>query len=187
MKEPKNTSWEALEKAWQMQIQEKSDDVPANLWEELSTRLDEKAVVPLWTRLRLSPWTWSAAAILAIAIGLNWPVNTPTHQKTLAAKESQVPSMNELVESPVLASIKRIPQQQSERNMNPELNQVYTPAVEPGVQLTDQQPIVAQTEPKPDLPEEVWVRIDINPVEEEVRPAVVAQQENLFRSFIETS
>jgi hypothetical protein len=177
MKEPKNTSWEALEKAWQKQIQETSDDVPANLWEELSTRLDEKAVVPLWTRLRLSPWTWSAAAMFAVAIGLNWPINTPTQQKTLAAKESQVPRMNELVESPVLASIKRIPQQQSERNMNPELNQVYTPAVEPGVQLTDQQPIVAQTEPKPDLPEEVWVRIDINPVDEEVRPAVVAQQE----------
>jgi hypothetical protein len=114
---------------------------------------------------------------MAIFIGLNWAITTPTQQKSLAKKENQIPRMDELEESPVLASIKRIPQQHSERNMNLEADQLYTPAVEPGVELTDQHPIVAQTEVKQEQSEEVWVRIDINPVEENVKPAVVAQQE----------
>jgi hypothetical protein len=46
MKEPNNTSWEALEKAWQKQIQETSDEVPSRLWDELATRLDEKPARP---------------------------------------------------------------------------------------------------------------------------------------------
>jgi hypothetical protein len=177
MKEPKNTSWEALEKAWQKQIQETNDEVPSKLWGELSARLDEKAAVPLWTRLRLSPWTWSAAAIMAIVIGLNWAITTPTQQKTLARKESQIPRMNEPAKSTVLASIKQIPLQHSERNIHLEPNQSYVPVVEPIASLPDQQPIVAQTEAKPEQSEEVWVRIDINPVEENSKPVVQAQQE----------
>ena len=177
MKEPKNTSWEALEKAWQKQIQETNDEVPSKLWGELSARLDEKAAVPLWTRLRLSPWTWSAAAILAIVVGINWDSNIPVQPKKTAEAEIQLPKLNEPTKIADLASIEHKSEQQSEHIAKTEPNQLYIPAVEPGVELPDQQPIVAQKEAKPEQSEEVWVRIDINPVEENSKPVVQAQQE----------
>jgi hypothetical protein len=177
MKEPKNTSWEALDKAWQKQIQESSDEVPSKLWEELAERLDEKPAGPLWTRVRLSPWTWSAAAILAIVVGINWDSNIPVQPKTTAEAEIQLPKMNEPTKIADLASIEPRSEQHSEHIAKSEPNQLYTPAVEPGVEVQEPQPLVAKAEAKPEQPEEVWVRIDINPVEENVKPAVVAQQE----------
>jgi hypothetical protein len=96
MKEPNNTSWEALEKAWQKQIQESNDEVPSKLWEELEARLDEKPARPMWTRVSLSPWTWSAAAILAIVIGINWESSTPTTQQTVAQTKVQTPAKEQI-------------------------------------------------------------------------------------------
>lgn len=177
MKEPKNTSWEALEKAWQKQIQESSDEIPSKLWEELAERLDEKPAIPLWTRVRLSPWTWSAAAILAIVVGLKWDSNIPVQPKTTTEAKIQLPKLVEPPKMPILASSERISEQHSEDIRKPEPNQLYTPAVEPGVEVQEQQPLVAKAEAKPEQPEEVWVRIDINPAEENVKPAAVAQQE----------
>lgn len=177
MKKPNNTSWEALEKAWQKQIQESSDEVPSKLWDKLSERLDEKPAVPLWTRVRLSPWTWSAAAILAIVVGINWEIDTPIQPKTTAKVDIPLPKLAEPTKIADLTSIEPRSEQHSKHIAKPEPEQLYTPAVEPGVEIQEQQPIVAKAEAKQEQTEEVWVRIDINPVEENVKPVLVSQQD----------
>jgi hypothetical protein len=184
MKEPNNTSWEALEKAWQKQIQETSDEVPSRLWDELATRLDEKPARPLWTRVSLSPWTWSAAAIIAIVIGINWENSTPTTHHTVAKAKVQAP-VNEQINVVVQEKkeekdirhtyvVKNQPKpvilSPSQEDATSNIEQVVV-SEQPGVAL-------AKAAEKPEQAEEIWVRIDINPVEENAKPIALAQQDS---------
>ena len=55
-----------------------------------------------------------------------------------------------------------------------EPEQVYTPSIEPGIILNDQQPDLAKVDSKPEAIEEIWVRVDIDPIESP-KPLSVAQ------------
>jgi hypothetical protein len=177
MKEPNNTSWEALEKAWQKQIQESNDEVPSKLWEELEARLDEKPARPLWTRVSLSPWTWSVAAILAIVIGINWENSRPTAQQTVAQANVQAPVKEQIS---VVAEEKRhelVSRIQTKPTIVSHTQEQTTPAIEQVVVSQEPNVTIAKAEEKPDQVEEVWVRIDINPVADIVKPTAVDQQD----------
>jgi len=177
MKEPNNTSWEALEKAWQKQIQESSDEVPSKLWEELEARLDEKPARPMWTRVSLSPWTWSAAAILAIVIGINWESSTPTTQQTVAQTKVQTPAKEQISVVAKEERHERVSRIQSKPEIPRHAQDQTTPAIEQVVVTQEPNVTIAKAEEKPEQVEEIWVRIDINPVEENVKPVVLAKQE----------
>lgn len=171
------TSWEALDKAWQKQIQEQSDEVPAGLWDQIDARLNEKPARPMWTRLSLSPWTWSAAAVLAVVIGMNWESGKPSTVSVVANVENPKAVKQAITITPaqegqdVAQEIqrKRIIQNHVRENNAPTLEQEVKPEV----------PIapIAKVEEKLEQAESIWVRIDINPIEENAMPTVVAQQE----------
>lgn len=177
MKKPNNTSWEALEKAWQKQIQAQESDIPANMWLRMEQRMDEKPVRPLW--LRMNTWVWSAAAVLAVIIGLNREGNVEMPQQSNTIQQAVGTEIKPRVSSnaPALASNEPITKPQYISNALS--NQAMTPAVEPIVIQKDPQPQVAQAEKAPEQPEEVWVRIDIDPVEETAKPISVAQREDV--------
>ena len=177
MKKPNNTSWEALEKAWQKQIQAQESDIPANMWERMEQRMDEKPVRPLW--LRMNTWVWSAAAVLAVIIGLNWESNVemPQQSNTMQQAISSVTKLSVATNAPALAVSEPITKPKSISNALS--NQAMPPAVEPIVIQKDPQPQVAQAEKAPEQPEEVWVRIDIDPVEETAKSISVAQREDV--------
>lgn len=177
MKKPNNTSWEALEKAWQKQIQAQESEIPANMWERMEQRLDEKPVRPLW--LRMNTWVWSAAAVLAVIIGLNWEENVelPQHSNALQQAVSSEKKPRVSSNSSSLAVSEPITKPKSTSNTLS--NQAITPNAEPIVIQKDPQPLVAQAAKAPEQPEEVWVRIDIDPVEETAKPISVAQREDV--------
>jgi hypothetical protein len=174
MKKPNNTSWEALEKAWQKQIQAHESEVPANMWERMEKQLDEKRVRPLW--LRMNTWVWSAAAVIAILISLNWESSvTPAKTApTVTQVKNQQPDHAAPGELPVLATQKAAPEVIIREQKHREPEQVYTPSVEPGIILNDQQPVLAKVDSKPEAEEEIWVRVDIDPIESP-KPLSVAQ------------
>lgn len=177
MKKPNNTSWEALEKAWQKQIQAQESDIPANMWERMEQRLDEKPVRPFW--LRMNTWVWSAAAVLAVIIGLNWEGNVELPQQSNPLQQAVSSETKPSVSSNASSLAVSEPITKPKSTSNTLSNHVITPTAEPIVIQKDPQPLVAQAEKAPEQPEEVWVRIDIDPVEETAKPTSVAQREDV--------
>jgi hypothetical protein len=174
MKKPNNTSWEALEKAWQKQIQAHESVVPANMWERMEKQLDEKRVRPLW--LRMNTWVWSAAAVITILIGLNWESGiTPAKTAPAITQEVKQPA-NPVAPSelPVLATSVSAAERTSKEKSRREPEQVYTPSDEASIIRSDQQPVLVKADSKPEAAEEIWVRVDIDPIESP-KPSAVAQ------------
>ncbi|MHA8106775.1 hypothetical protein [Aquirufa sp. 5-AUSEE-100C1] len=179
MNEPNNTSWEELDKVWRKKIQEQADDVPANLWDKIETRLDEQQVRPMWTRVRMSPWTWSAAAVIAILIGLNWDQSMPEEKGNTLVVESKIkPSFSEPIHLP--ADVEELITTQVKpsvvrESLAPSVIEKL-PNVETQVMEEARAPI-ASVAPKEEESEEIWVRVDIDPVKENAKPVSVAYQE----------
>lgn len=181
MNEPNNTSWEELDKVWRNKIQERVDEVPAGIWDKIETRLDEQQVRPMWTRVRMSPWTWSAAAVMAILIGLNWDQSMPEEkEKPLVVHSNTKPASSEPLhaasdeEMPVVAKSTHAKQKET---LAPVILEKL-PNVETQVMEEAQEPIASMA-PKQEDTEEIWVRVDIDPVEEKAKPIAVAYQENV--------
>ncbi len=180
MKKPNNTSWEALEKAWQKQIQAQESDVPENMWERMEQRMDKKTIRPLG--FRMTPWVWSAAAVLALIVGLNWEnnVDLPQHTKAITQTAGSTKRLSANTPTPILAAAAPVSKPTTKQPAQSEANQFVTPSFQqPVIIPQEQQPVVAQAAKSPDQPEEIWVRIDINPIEETARPISVAQQEDV--------
>jgi len=179
MNEPNNTSWEELDKVWRNQIQEQEDEVPNGLWEKIETRLDKQEVRPMWTRIRMSPWTWSAAAVITILIGLNWNQSPQEENENPRIVESKTkPTTTEPIiltseEETVVAipTKSRINRESLASSIIEKLPNIETPEMEEA-----REPIVSMA-PKQEEAEEIWVRVDIEPVAEKTKPVVVAYQE----------
>jgi hypothetical protein len=180
MNEPNNTSWEELDKIWRKKIQDQSDEVPSNLWDKIETKLDEQEVRPMWTRIRLSPWTWSAAAVITILIGLNWNQSPQEEKGSPLVVESKIkPTTLESIplssdaETIVSAQVRpTIDQEPSAPPVIEKLLNVDSPIAEEA-----KEPIAAVA-PKQENDEEIWVRVDIDPVEEKAIPVAVAYRES---------
>ena len=180
MNESNNTSWDELDKVWRKKIHDQVDEVPVGLWDKIDTRLDQQELRPMWTRIRMSPWTWSAAAIIAIMIGLNWNQSAPEEKEMpLAVKSSTKPVTSEPLhlssggKTTVAVSAKTAVMKEPLAPVEIE----KLPNVETQVMEEAKEPI-ASVAPKQEESEEVWVRIDIDPVEENAKPVVAAYQEN---------
>ena len=159
MKEEKEASWDSLESQWRDQLDKHEAPFPAFDWEKLD--VGSKPTIPLWRQLTESPWVW--AAVLGIAIGINWqPVETV--QNSL----------------PVLA----VQEKNTIKSTTPEIAlyaEQPAPAKRPGVELVNQpnvltpSPIeVVDVVKSTEMPKElekteedvIYVRVDIDPMEE---------------------
>jgi len=177
MKKPNTTSWEVLEKAWQKQIQEKEVGVPTDLWDRIEKHMDEKPVRPMW--LQISTWAWSAAAVLAIVISLIWGGNDPD-QALVHSKPKEIPTVNQ-------SSIPTAMNQEAVSQLTaPHAKEVLARTLvsvekpnSPEIAAPIQTAIIAKTTEAPiqEEQEEIWVRVDINPVEEIAKPVAFEQQE----------
>jgi len=180
MKKPNNTSWEALDKAWQKQIHDQADEVPAGLWDQINARLNEKPARPMWARVRLSPWTWSAAAVIAMVIGINWDSNKPIPQQTLVAQTKvQVPTKEQIQINTEQERPERVSRTQSKPAIVRHAQVETTTAHEQPVEMLVPNLTIGKAEEKSVQSEEIWVRVDIDPVEEIVTPVRVAKQAEL--------
>lgn len=171
------TSWEALDKAWQKQIQEQSDEVPAGLWDQIDARLNEKPARPMWTRLSLSPWTWSAAAVLAVVIGMNWESGKPSTVSVVANVENPKAVKQAITITPAQKGQDVAQVMQRKRIIQNQVREINSPTLEQEVKPEVPIAPIAKAEEKLEQVESIWVRIDINPIEENAKPPVVAQQE----------
>ncbi len=176
MKESNTNAWNKIDKVWSEKMQDRVEEVPAGLWDQIETRLDERAIRPFWTRVRMSPWTWSAAAILVILLGLNWNPNTTEGEVKLATEAA----FQKPIEGPAKMTYSTESVKMQKIN-NPIAHLAIStvtiekaPNIETPVIETAQEPIAA-TAPKQDESEEIWVRVDIDPVVENTKP--VAYQE----------
>lgn len=159
MKEEKEASWDRLESQWRDQLEKHEAPVPAFDWEKLD--VVSKPTIPLWRQLTESPWVW--AAVLGIAIGINWE-QVETVQNSL----------------PVLA----IQEKNTIKSTKPEVAlyaEQPAPTMRTGAELV-KQPNVLTPSPievvdvikSTEMPKEVekteedviYVRVDIDPMEE---------------------
>lgn len=176
MKKPNNTSWEALDKAWQKQIREKEVDIPAGMWEQLENRLNKKPIKPLWIRINI--WTWSAAAVLAIIIGLNWE-SAPLSETKKNAKIT----IPELIQAQPVTRVKQknpnmVLTSRPKQVIKKEVETIYSPALEQNMQL-EAPMALSKVEEKSEQTEEIWVSVDINPINESTKPLLVAETINV--------
>lgn len=180
MNEPNNTSWEELDKVWRNKVQEQVDEVPDGIWDKIETRLNDQPVRPMWTRVRMSPWTWSAAAVIAILIGLNWNQSIPEeNEKPLAVLSNTKPASA----APLLSPSGDQETSFVAASTTTEASELFVPTIveklpniETQVMEEAKEPI-ASVAPKEEASEEIWVRVDIDPVQENAKPVSVAYQE----------
>lgn len=159
MKEEKEASWDRLESRWRDQLDKHEAPFPAFDWEKLD--VGSKPTIPLWRQLTESPWVW--AAVLGIAIGINWqPVETVQNSLPVLAVQEKNTIKSTKSEIALYA-------------------EQPAPAKRPGVELVNQPNVLT---PSPievvdvikstELPKEVekteedviYVRVDIDPMEE---------------------
>jgi hypothetical protein len=172
-------NWNSVEEKWREQLQNKSEDIPEDLWSRLEERLVEKPA-------KRFPIYWAAAAMLLLAVGLSWVWNeAPESTDQITHPLSEVKKAS-AVRVQVAASATQ-PALAPSNAREPKINQAN---VEPSSPIA---PMLAYPEEKPQAesivsttvaenkiePEEVLtVRLDIDPVadEEEVKPTVNQQK-----------
>jgi len=177
-------NWNSVEEKWREQLQNKSDDIPEGLWSRIEEKLDDKPV-------RRFPIYWAAAAMLLIAFGIGWNYNPAPEediQVTKAEKSSAPVEMADTEPSPLVLKVENssVP---TLKTSPPEV--VMAPATNPESNVIEQAPVeivVASTpivEKKSEPEEVIFVRLDIDPIEE-VKPAFTQQKrkKSLFGKIV---
>ncbi len=184
MKDEHKNTWEQVDAQWRAQLGKKEEPAPEFNWKQLDN-VTTRPVIPLWRKVSLSPWSW--AAMLALSIGLNWQsVETePTVLPVLAAEKNVVIAPTE----PMLVSQvekQGIPNGHFAVKIKPEAPQ-QNPVPEIEVAKAVELPQVTKSEDE----EAVFVRVDIDPIEEksltpvtEVAEKPVKRKRNLISQLI---
>ena len=184
MKDEYKNTWEQVDAQWRAQLRKKEEPAPEFNWKQLDD-VTTRPVIPLWRKVSLSPWSW--AAMLALSIGLNWQsVETePTVLPVLAAEKNVTIAPTD----PLLVSqVKKqgIPNGHVAVEMKPEAPQ-QNPVPEIEVAKSVELPQVTKSEEE----EAVFVRVDIDPIEEksftpvtEVAEKPIKRKRNLISQLI---
>jgi hypothetical protein len=184
MKDEHKNTWEQVDAQWRAQLGKKEEPAPEFNWKQLDD-VTTRPVIPLWRKVSLSPWSW--AAMLALSIGLNWQsVETePTVLPVLASEKNVViapaePQLVSQVEKQVIPNrhdAVEIKLDAPQQNLVPEIE------VAKSVELPQ--------ETKIEENEAVFVRVDIDPIEEknltpvtEVAEKPVKRKRNLISQLI---
>lgn len=184
MKDGKKYTWEQVEAQWRGQLKQKEESVPAFNWDQLDT-LTSRPIIPLWHKLTQSPWVW--AAVLSLSIGLNWQnletIKTPKAEVATAKKQIVGPT-----EEVVVLKV--------EKQANPDwlVAEVIQPFViqqNPVQEIEVVKSVELPQETNSEEDEAIFVRIDIDPIEEksfipviEVAEKPVKRKRNLISQLI---
>jgi hypothetical protein len=184
MKDEHKNTWEQIDARWRAQLGEKVEPAPEFNWKQLDD-VTARPVVPLWRKVSLSPWSW--AAVLALSIGLNWQsVETePTVLPVLASEKNVVIAPTE----PLLVSQvekQGIPNRHVAVEIKPD-----TPQQNPVPEIEVAKSVELPQETKSEEEEAIFVRVDIDPIEEksvtpvtEVTEKPIKRKRNLIRQLI---
>jgi len=156
-----------LESKWRDQLNKQKVPVPAFDWEKLDAA-SKRTTIPLWRQLTESPWVW--AAVLGLAIGINWQQVAPGPNALPAYVQK------EKIAAQAAESVLVFQKEKKAVSMQPEIIQVSQPnEVTPNpiqeIDVATSSELPKVTEPSEE--DAIFVRIDIDPIEEnQIQPAV---------------
>ena len=179
-------NWNSVEENWREQLQNKSDDIPEGLWSRIEERLEEKPA-------RRFPIYWTVAAMLLIAFGLSWNWQPESVSKTAKVSERQktdIPAnqgtlhFNEKQQIKVTSKRAELPISDVQPTVKNEEQAIIV-----SENLPTKEESVANSTPnietKSEPEEVVMVRLDIDPVVEEVKPvASTKRKRTLFGKIL---
>ena len=176
MKEENKESWDRLESQWRDQLDKQEVPVPAFDWEKLDAA-SERPTIPLWRQLTESPWVW--AAVLGLAIGINWQQVEPG--------PSALPAyvLKEKITEQAGESALVFQKEKKAVSIQPEIIPVSQPIAMP--QISIQEVEAAKSTEMPKVTEHteedaIFVRIDIDPIEENrIQPALEEYEKPIKR------
>jgi hypothetical protein len=176
MKEENEDSWDRLESQWRDQLDKQEVPVPAFDWEKLDAA-SERPTIPLWRQLTESPWVW--AAVLGLAIGINWQQVEPG--------PSALPAyvLKEKITEQAGESALVFQKEKKAVSIQPEIIPVSQPIAMP--QISIQEVEAAKSTEMPKVTEHteedaIFVRIDIDPIEENrIQPALEEYEKPIKR------
>ena len=184
MKDKNKFTWEQVEAQWRGQLKQQEEPAPAFNWDQLDAT-NSRPIIPLWRRVTQSPWAW--AAVLGLSIGLNWQnverVETPI---------AEVGTVNMQVDVPT----KQLVVLKVEKQANPDWHaaEVIQPVVMPQnpmkeIAVAKSVELPQETNSKEN--EAIFVRVDIDPIEEksfnpvnDVAEKPVKRKRNLISQLI---
>jgi hypothetical protein len=184
MKDKNKFTWEQVEAQWRGQLKQQEEPAPAFNWDQLDAT-NSRPIIPLWRRVTQSPWAW--AAVLGLSIGLNWQnverVETPI---------AEVGPVNMQVDVPT----KQLVVLKVEKQANPDWHaaEVIQPVVMPQnpmkeIAVAKSVELPQETNSKEN--EAIFVRVDIDPIEEksfnpvnDVAEKPVKRKRNLISQLI---
>jgi hypothetical protein len=176
MKEENEDSWDRLESQWRDQLDKQDAPVPAFNWEKLDT-VSERPTIPLWRQLTGSPWVW--AAVLGLAIGINWQQVEPG--------SSALPAyvLKEKITEQAGESALVFQKEKKAVSIQPEIIPVSQPIAMPQIPIQEVEAAKSTEMPKvTEHTEEdaIFVRIDIDPIEENrIQPALEEYEKPIKR------
>lgn len=159
MKDKNKFTWEQVEAQWRGQLKQQEEPVPAFNWDHLDAS-NSRPIIPLWRRGTQSPWAW--AAVLGLSIGLNWQ-NVERVETPIAEVGPVHMQVIEPTEQVVVLKV--------EKQANPEGHaaEVIQPVVMPQnpmeeIDVAKSVELPQETNSTED--EAIFVRVDIDPIEE---------------------
>lgn len=175
MKEEKKHSWEQLEAQWRERLHEQEATAPAFNWEQLDSKA-ARPVIPLWKKVTQSPWAW--AAVLGLSIGLNWQQVENTQSIMPTFQVSQKRAFKQKDPS-------FIPHLDHQEAIIGQVDEVSQPDLITSNPVQSEEPVKAnelQQVPETNEEEVVFVRVDIDPIEENsMQPAVEVIEQPIKR------
>ncbi|MHA8074423.1 hypothetical protein ACRZ9O_07810 [Aquirufa sp. HETE-40SA] len=177
--------WNSVEEKWREQLQNKSEDIPEGLWSRLEERLPEKPA-------RRFPIYWAAAAMLLLALGLSWNWNPATEEgaaevsRVIEKTNSPVEKAATSVSEPLIIQTKATESTFAKASIQPvsiEESPASVVVDSPKEEIVATVPIIEKQEESPEI---VTVRLDIDPIEEEVKPAFTQKKrrKSLFGKIV---
>ncbi len=199
MKNRSDKDWESIESEWRERMQEENSPISEGLWEKLSARLDAEEKPKVFF---IKTWQW--AAILAVAIGLDWQWFLPRKEEVaLSAKSTAkapmqtLPIKKERVSKTMTAKAIKVAGiiiQKSDKKREPILPTIEKSVIEALSAPTRENTVVQQNPPSPsnlaedkgaEKEEVIWVQVKIDPIlsVDEERPTLTQNPIQKKRNF----
>lgn len=159
MKDKNKFTWEQVEAQWRGQLKRQEESAPAFNWDQLDAS-NSRPIIPLWRRVTQSPWAW--AAVLGLSIGLNWQnpeiVETPVTEVITANKHVAEPTEQVIV--------LKVENQANPAGQSAEVTQPVVVQQNPIKQIDVATSVELPQETNSTEDEAIFVRVDIDPIEE---------------------
>lgn len=159
MKDKNKFTWEQVEAQWRGQLKRQEESAPAFNWDQLDAS-NSRPIIPLWRRVTQSPWAW--AAVLGLSIGLNW--QNPEIVETPIAEVSTVHM--QVIEPTEQVVVLKVENQANPDGHAAEVIQPVVVQQNPMKQIDVATSVELPPETNSTEDEAIFVRVDIDPIEE---------------------